>query len=371
MNWKSILYKGLPVLIIAIAIVVVAILLSRPEPLPQVTDEDKTIIEFKDYKVTKGQLYDLLKISTDVDSMTNTGLATLINKINQELLDKALENYEVDQDKLDEKIAAEIDKLDEDTYYEKLILLGIIDSKNDPDLNDKLANYYKLDFLKEAYAYEQAEKEVDEDEEALNEAIDDYKDMACGIILKYNTKSQADSIERQLETEEEVKLFFIDKWKNLQKEKDEDDDDLGLEDIFKSGINEFELVKELTDFLAGTSSSYIVMSFPEKGVSWQAGFRDIIKEPEFLEKDFILNFLSFLEEFSKEPEKLDLESNIKVFIGEENPFEKGHDFSLICSENLLNNKEKLRLSLIGPKRMDYYKNIKLINSLVRMIDEKI
>ena len=153
--------------------------------------------------------------------------------------------------------------------------------------------------------------------------------------------------------------------------KDEDDDDLGLEDIFKSGINEFELVKELTDFLAGTSSSYIVMSFPEKGISWQAGFRDIIKEPEFLEKDFILNFLSFLEEFSKEPEKLDLESNIKVFIGEENPFEKGHDFSLICSENLLNNKEKLRLSLIGPKRMDYYKNIKLINSLVRMIDEKI
>lgn len=262
MNWKSILYKGLPVLIIAIAIVVVAILLSRPEPLPQVTDEDKTIIEFKDYKVTKGQLYDLLKISTDVDSMTNTGLATLINKINQELLDKALENYEVDQDKLDEKIAAEIDKLDEDTYYEKLILLGIIDSKNDPDLNDKLANYYKLDFLKEAYAYEQAEKEVDEDEEALNEAIDDYKDMACGIILKYNTKSQADSIERQLETEEDVESFFIKKWNNLQEEKDEDDDE-----------DELELPEFITEF--NCENDKIIYS------ELNSGLRDFIYSSDF------------------------------------------------------------------------------------------
>jgi len=153
--------------------------------------------------------------------------------------------------------------------------------------------------------------------------------------------------------------------------KDEEENNLDLEDIFKSDINEFKLVKELTDFLAGTSSSYIVMSFPEKGLSWQAGFSDIIKEPEFLEKDFVLNFLSFLEEFSREQERLNLESSLKVFIGEENPFEKGHDFSLICSENILNNNEKLRLSLIGPKRMDYYKNIKLINSLIKMIDEKI
>ena len=148
-------------------------------------------------------------------------------------------------------------------------------------------------------------------------------------------------------------------------------EEFDLEDVFRKNIDEFKLVKELTDFLAGTSSSYIVMSFPERGLSWQAGLNDIIKEPEFLEKDFILNFLSFLEEFSREQERLNLESNIKVFIGEENPFEKGHEFSLICSENILNNNEKLRLSLIGPKRMDYCKNINLINSLIKMIDEKI
>ncbi len=146
-------------------------------------------------------------------------------------------------------------------------------------------------------------------------------------------------------------------------------EDLGV--IFRHNITEFEIAKELTDFLANTSSSYIVMSFPQRNVSWQAGLSDIIREPEFSNKDCIINFLSFLEDFLKKQEGLNLEAKPKVFIGNENPFQGAHDFSLICLENTLNNKEKFRLSLIGPKRMNYYKNMRLINSLLKIIDEKI
>jgi len=144
-----------------------------------------------------------------------------------------------------------------------------------------------------------------------------------------------------------------------------------LDSIFKNNITEFEIARELTDFLANMSSSYIIMSFPQRNVSWQAGFNDIVKEPEFSDKDFIINFLSFLEEVLKKQEGLDLESKPKVFIGDENPLQGAHDFSLICLENTLNNREKFRLSLIGPKRMNYNKNMKLINSLLKIIDEKI
>ncbi|HOI59871.1 MAG TPA: hypothetical protein PKU93_00945 [Candidatus Pacearchaeota archaeon] len=142
-------------------------------------------------------------------------------------------------------------------------------------------------------------------------------------------------------------------------------------DILNNDVTEFKMAKELTDFLASMSSSYIIMSFPQRNVYWQAGFNDIIKEPEFSNKDFVVNFLSFLEEFTNEQDILNLEDRLKVFIGDENPFKGAHDLSLICLENILNNKEKFRLSLIGPKRMDYYKNMKLVNSLLKVIDERI
>lgn len=162
--------------------------------------------------------------------------------------------------------------------------------------------------------------------------------------------------------------IFVD---NLFEDLDAGNELEDLNNIFKNSTTEFEIAKELTDFLANISSGYIILSFPQRNISWQAGFGDIIKEPEFANKDFIINFLSFLDEFLKEQERLDLKFRTKVFIGDENPFEGGHDFSMICLENILNNKERFRLSLIGPKRMNYYKNIKLINSLSKIIDEKI
>lgn len=143
----------------------------------------------------------------------------------------------------------------------------------------------------------------------------------------------------------------------------------GLDDlnhIFKNEITEFEVIKRLTNILASISSGYIILSLPQKNILWQAGFSDIIKEPEFSDKNFVLSFLSFLEEFLERQEEIRLEFETKVFIGVENSFEAGKDFSVICSEN-----DRFRLSLIGPKRMNYYKNIQLINSLSKIIEEKI
>jgi heat-inducible transcriptional repressor len=127
--------------------------------------------------------------------------------------------------------------------------------------------------------------------------------------------------------------------------------------------------EEILDLISGMSSSYVILSFPERKIFFQAGFNNLIKEPESMNKDFLFSFLSFIEEYNKAQEKIEMDSSIKIYIGNENPFLKQEDLSLICSEKRLKNNENMRVSLMGPKRMNYYNNIRLINSLIKTLEE--
>lgn len=242
MNWKSILYKGLPVLLIAIAIVVVAVIVSRPDPQPQVSNADKVILEYKDLKVTKGELYDLLKRSTDFDTQKNTALTTLLNMIDMDLLENELETYEINEDDLNQKIEDDKEKHGEELFYEKMILLGIIESKDDENINEKLEEYYKLVLLKDIYAKELATKDVEEDEEAFEKALEDYKEMACGIILRYEVERTAKDIETQIAASDDVLQFFKDEWEKQQEdeEDEEEDDEEDEEEEYPEFIKEFK-----------------------------------------------------------------------------------------------------------------------------------
>lgn len=130
-----------------------------------------------------------------------------------------------------------------------------------------------------------------------------------------------------------------------------------------------EIAEDILNLISKMSSSYIVLSFPKRKVFFQSGFSNLIKEPEALNKDFLFSFLSFIEEYNREQEKIEIDSPIKIYIGNENPFLKQENFSLICSERRLGNDESMRVSLMGPKRMNYYNNIRLINSLIKTLEE--
>lgn len=250
MNWKSVLYKGLPVLFIAIAIVVVAILVSRPSPEPKLSDEDKIVLEFNDLKVTKGQLYKLLKNATDVDTLKNNALTTLMNMIELDLLNQELKDYEITEEELNKKIEDAIDEFGEYVFYEKMILLGIIDSKDDPKLEEKLESYFKLQLLKEAYAKELATKEVEEDKDALEKAIKDYKDMACGLILKFEIPKEAQEFENLIKESENVKGLFLSEWEKQQKddeeEEEQEEENEEEEEEEKEEVEYPEFIKEFT-----------------------------------------------------------------------------------------------------------------------------
>ena len=162
--------------------------------------------------------------------------------------------------------------------------------------------------------------------------------------------------------------FFVDNL--LKSEISEFEDVFEIEDIFqKAGKDIFKLASRLTKFLAEQSSNFTILNLLERDFFWKEGWEEILREPEFEEKDLISHFTKLLESFEENIENLKINSGIKIYIGKENPFSKTKDFSIISSRCHLPEGEEGIISLLGPKRMAYDRNISLINSFKKILEK--
>jgi len=160
-----------------------------------------------------------------------------------------------------------------------------------------------------------------------------------------------------------------------------------VDNLLEKGISEFEeffkieeilaaeredilrWASDLTKFLAETYSSFAILHLISRDFLFKEGWGKLLREPEFKDRGVISDFLNFLENFEKNIEDLKINSKIRIFIGRENPFKKAKNFSIISSKCCLPDEEEGIISLLGPKRMNYDKNISLINSLRRLLED--
>jgi len=157
--------------------------------------------------------------------------------------------------------------------------------------------------------------------------------------------------------------FFID---NLTQEKLEE---FEIADLIEKEIEDsVKFLQSLTKNLAEISSLLVVSYLLEEKILWKEGWEEVLKEPEFLEKECILNFARLLENFEKRIDDLKINSKIKIYIGKENPFPKAKEFATILTRCHFPKKKEGIVSLLGPKRMDYNKNISLLNSLTKALE---
>lgn len=151
---------------------------------------------------------------------------------------------------------------------------------------------------------------------------------------------------------------------------EEELEDFEIEDWFVEEIgNTIKFIQMLTKNLALASSALVLSYLEKEKIFWKEGWEGILKEPEFREKDCIINFTKLLEDFEKNIEDLKINSGIKVYIGRETPFKRAKDFSIISSKCSLPGDGQTIVSLLGPKRMAYDRNISLINSLTKILAE--
>jgi len=134
--------------------------------------------------------------------------------------------------------------------------------------------------------------------------------------------------------------------------------------------DQFRLAGNLTKFMADNSSALAIIHFLNHDISWKEGWDEIIKEPEFMDLEFVSNILNFLDNFEEKIKELNPQG-IGIYIGHEIPISKSRNLSLVCSICPIPNNEKAFVSILGPKRMDYAKNINLIQSVNKALSDLI
>ncbi len=142
----------------------------------------------------------------------------------------------------------------------------------------------------------------------------------------------------------------------------------GVEDWFESEVEDtFKFIQSLTRHVAEETRALTLSYLEKENLFWIEGWEEVLKEPEFEERDFLISFTNFLKTFENHIDELKDNSDISVYIGKENPLPKAKDFAVISSRYRLPNGEEGVISILGPKRMAYDKNISLITSLAEAL----
>jgi heat-inducible transcriptional repressor len=134
----------------------------------------------------------------------------------------------------------------------------------------------------------------------------------------------------------------------------------------------FRFFQQLTQRIAEMTSNLAMTYFPEEDVFFKEGWDKIFKEPEFEDTDLTQKFTEMVEDMEKNMEEFIGSDFPQVFIGKEvkSLASGGKEFSVIISKIHVSNKKDGLLALLGPKRMNYDKNVDIINSLNKTCQTK-
>ena len=103
---------------------------------------------------------------------------------------------------------------------------------------------------------------------------------------------------------------------------------------------------------------------------FQSGFSELFANPEFENSENILSFGKFFEKLESEFDEMfaEIEDGLpRIFIGRELPMKEAENFSLMISRCDFNGERSGIFALLGPKRMDYRRNWRLLNDLIRLL----
>ncbi len=140
--------------------------------------------------------------------------------------------------------------------------------------------------------------------------------------------------------------------------------------LTKAGTDNRAINKAIAQVLSEQSGSLVITGIAQEAEFFKQGLVSLFRHPEFQEVDSLFQLTSFFEGFDLMFQLIEREFlrilgapsglPIQILIGHENPFQQIKGETIMCAKYLLPGDIIGSLTLIGPKRMDYEKNIALI-----------
>ena len=144
--------------------------------------------------------------------------------------------------------------------------------------------------------------------------------------------------------------------------------------------NDFRVLREARDAeqflrvaakqIAALSDGLVFASFPESELFFASGLARVFDEPEFDDMLLRTHFAELIDEFDTIMEKVFVPSDFitpRVFIGNENPIKEARAYSMVVASLETPYAQESIVSIIGPKRMDYSRNISLLRELQELL----
>ncbi len=143
--------------------------------------------------------------------------------------------------------------------------------------------------------------------------------------------------------------------------------------LYETDSDPREISKTVAQLLSELSDNLVIAGVPERADFFKVGLSSLFEFPEFREFEKALRLTNFFDEFEDMFSRLEGEfwgepapfakdsmEDIRIFIGKENPVRNIRDETVMLAKYNLPHNFRGSLTLVGPTRMDYGKNIGLI-----------
>jgi heat-inducible transcriptional repressor len=148
--------------------------------------------------------------------------------------------------------------------------------------------------------------------------------------------------------------------------------DQGLlqEELLKLKAKNIRLARTTAKLLAAFSRNLAISGLIDEEEYFQSGMKDLLTQPEFKQIDEICKIAGVLDYLDDNIDKLIKglkEGDIKTLIGRENPLIKSEGCSVIVSRFKYSDGQSGVIAIMGPKRMQYDKNISLVKYVRQLL----
>lgn len=144
------------------------------------------------------------------------------------------------------------------------------------------------------------------------------------------------------------------------------------EELIKLKLREKMLARTLARLLASFSNNLAITGLLEEKEFFESGMKQLLTQPDFQNIDEICQIAEVVDYLDESITKLSKElqpKKVKTFIGKENLFTESGDCAIVISQCVLPSGDKGIIAILGPKRMEYKKNISLIEQVTKFFDE--